>query len=139
MKKLLLVSFMVLSTYLCHSQTKTTWEDYYYITKGLLDDESHGRAIKQGYSKGIEVAKKDSFTKGVNRNVTVYQFINPERKPIAYLFDCDDNQNKRYLCVPAAGSDKAIVQQCYNDLMLSGTEWVEIFTWVLMQLAGRRI
>lgn len=133
------MSLMVLSAYLCHSQTKTTWEDYRYITKGLLEDENNGRLLKEGYTKGNQISKKDAFSNGIRRTVTVYQFINPQHKPIAYILYCTDNQSQRYLCLPASSSDKDIFQQCYNDIMRSGIEWGEVLTWVLMDLVGRRL
>jgi len=123
MKKLLLAAALLLATH-AFAQQAITYTEFTYISRGLIDDVSKGKDVKQGYrferfTDAPTAASSTFFEKKKYEIVKCYR-IN-EFSPFAlaiYLYT--NGALRRIMCVPNKASDVNILSNARADF---GTEF----------------
>jgi hypothetical protein len=93
--------------------------EYRYITKGLLDDVSMGKDLKQGYElrniPNAPFANQDGLFG--NSTMLVFGFYKVgATKPIALAIKfVKQGKQQNFICIPKFGTNATIVENCKND------------------------
>ena len=149
MNKLLLLTFALLFNFVT-VLGQTTEEEYNYLTKGYQLDKETGRDIKSGYE--IEEIHKGSSSinvggKTIYRRTKVYRFIKiDESRTVALLFEFKraDTNYSRFVCLPSADSDQAILSKSQSDFFddesIDGNnaQYVQ-YLWATMKALGEYV
>ena len=113
------LTLFVLSNF---AKAQTTWEDYRYVTKGLKDDLSMGKAVKAGY--GTEILGTEAWVTqaGIQRNAQLYYFKHSNETK-AFVVSCWDSRNNySYFCIPTSDAGSDIWTKCFQDINSAGQE-----------------
>ncbi len=130
MKKFTITLLLVVVTTLSYSETKTTLEDYNYLTKGLKFQLDNGLGIKQGYN----LKQIGQFNNSVEycKIFAFYKESNPD-EIIAALVTIETKDKVHYLCIPNENSDINIKQASYD--LINTTLTKEQVTLIAFALA----
>jgi len=99
----------------------TTQQEYNYIVNGMLQDETSGRNIKEGYklSDWKDHPPAGNFLVGKPEEYKAKWYLlfrNEESKPCAIVLRQERGyMNVSYLCIPATNSSKEIWSQALNN------------------------